>query len=120
MLGRPICALLSSVAVLLPASALAQAYPTKPVRLIVPFAPGGTNDILGRMVATRLSERLGQHVIVDNRPGHQGIIGTNLGATAAPDGYTLVMISSAYTMNPVTIKMRAGWSEHQINAPRLA
>ena len=105
MLGRPICALLSSVAVLLPASALAQAYPTKPVRLIVPFAPGGTNDILGRMVATRLSERLGQHVIVDNRPGHQGIIGTNLGATAAPDGYTLVMISSAYTMNPVTIKM---------------
>jgi tripartite-type tricarboxylate transporter receptor subunit TctC len=57
------------------------------------------------MVATRLSETLGQHVIVDNRPGHQGIIGTNLGATAAPDGYTLVMISSAYTMNPVTIKM---------------
>jgi tripartite-type tricarboxylate transporter receptor subunit TctC len=105
MFEKLVCALVASVAVLLPASALAQAYPTKPVRLIVPFAPGGTNDILGRMVATRLSETLGQHVIVDNRPGHQGIIGTNLGATAAPDGYTLVMISSAYTMNPVTIKM---------------
>jgi tripartite-type tricarboxylate transporter receptor subunit TctC len=105
MFARLFCALVASIAVWLPASALAQAYPTKPVRLIVPFAPGGTNDILGRMVATHLSSALGQHVIVDNRPGHQGIIGTNLGATAAPDGYTLVMISSAYTMNPVTIKM---------------
>ena len=98
-------ALLASVVVLLPAWALAQAYPTKPIRLIVPFSPGGTNDILGRMVATRLTERLGQQVIVDNRPGHQGIIGTNLGAKATPDGYTLVMISSAYTMNPVTMKL---------------
>jgi tripartite-type tricarboxylate transporter receptor subunit TctC len=105
MFSRVFCAALASVALLLPGLALAQAYPTKPVRMIVPFAPGGTNDILGRMVATRLSETLGQHVIVDNRPGHQGIIGTNLAATATPDGYTLVMISSAYTMNPVTIKM---------------
>jgi len=105
MFAKLIYALIASVTVLMPASAQAQAYPTKPVRLIVPFAPGGTNDILGRMVATHLSSALGQHVIVDNRPGHQGIIGTNLGATAAPDGYTLVMISSAYTMNPVTIKM---------------
>jgi tripartite-type tricarboxylate transporter receptor subunit TctC len=105
MFARLFCALVASVAACLPASALAQAYPTKPIRLIVPFAPGGTNDILGRMVATHLSSTLGQHVIVDNRPGHQGIIGTHLGATAAPDGYTLVMISSAYTMNPVTIKM---------------
>jgi tripartite-type tricarboxylate transporter receptor subunit TctC len=105
MLARLIYALVASVVVLLPATVLAQAYPTKPVRLIVPFSPGGTNDILGRMVATHLSQTLGQHVIVDNRPGHQGIIGTNLAAHAAPDGYTLVMISSAYTMNPVTIKM---------------
>ena len=105
MFAKLIYALIASVTVLMPASALAQAYPTKPIRLIVPFAPGGTNDILGRMVATHLSSTLGQHVIADNRPGHQGIIGTHLGATAAPDGYTLVMISSAYTMNPVTIKM---------------
>jgi tripartite-type tricarboxylate transporter receptor subunit TctC len=105
MFSRLIYALVASVMVLLPAVALAQAYPNKPIRLIVPFAPGGTNDILGRMVAMHLSETLGQHVIVDNRPGHQGIIGTNLGAKAEPDGYTLVMISSAYTMNPVTTKM---------------
>lgn len=105
MFARLIYALAVSFTVLLPATVLAQAYPTRPIRLIVPFSPGGTNDILGRMVATRLSETLGQHVIVDNRPGHQGIIGTNLGATATPDGYTLVMISSAYTMNPVTTKM---------------
>lgn len=105
MFTRLINALVISIAVLFPAVTLAQAYPTRPIRLIVPFSPGGTNDILGRMVATRLSETLGQHVIVDNRPGHQGIIGTNLGATAAPDGYTMVMISSAYTMNPVTYKL---------------
>ena len=105
MFARLIHALVASVVVLLPATVLAQGYPTKPIRLIVPFAPGGTNDILGRMVATHLSQTLGQNMIVDNRPGFQGIIGTNLAANATPDGYTLVMISSAYTMNPVTLKM---------------
>ena len=105
MLARLIHALVASVVVLLPGNVLAQAYPTKPIRLIVPFSPGGINDILARMVATHLTERLGQTMIVDNRPGYQGIIGTDLAAKAAPDGYTLVMISSAYTMNPVTLKM---------------
>jgi len=105
MFARLIHALVASVVVLLPGNVLAQAYPTKPIRLIVPFSPGGTNDILARMVATHLTETLGQTMIVDNRPGYQGIIGTDLAAKAAPDGYTLVMISSAYTMNPVTLKM---------------
>jgi len=105
MFARLIHALVASVLVLLPGNVLAQAYPTKPIRLIVPFSPGGTNDILARMVATHLTETLGQTMIVDNRPGYQGIIGTDLAAKAAPDGYTLVMISSAYTMNPVTLKM---------------
>jgi len=105
MLARLIHALVASVVVLLPGHVLAQAYHTKPIRLIVPFSPGGTNDILARMVATHLTETLGQTMIVDNRPGYQGIIGTDLAAKAAPDGYTLVMISSAYTMNPVTLKM---------------
>src|SRR3989337_3869318 len=77
MFARLIHALVASVVVLLPATVLAQGYPTKPIRLIVPFAPGGTNDILGRMVATHLSQTLGQNMIVDNRPGFQGIIGTN-------------------------------------------
>lgn len=111
MVARLIQALIAAVAILLPGSVLAQAaskgqaYPTKPIRLIVPFAPGGTNDILGRMVATHMGQKLGQNMIVDNRPGFQGIIGTNLAAHATPDGYTLVIISAAYTMNPVTLKV---------------
>ncbi|HEY0335973.1 MAG TPA: tripartite tricarboxylate transporter substrate binding protein [Burkholderiales bacterium] len=82
-----------------------QAYPNKPIRLIVPFAPGATNDILARMVATHLSQTLGQTVIVDNRTGAEGIIGTDLAAKARPDGYTLLLVSSAYTMNPVMMKL---------------
>ncbi|MGH6630499.1 MAG: Bug family tripartite tricarboxylate transporter substrate binding protein, partial [Burkholderiales bacterium] len=105
MFARLIHALVAFVVVLLPATVLAQAYPTKPIRLIVPFSPGGTNDILARMVATHLTQTLGQTMIVDNRAGFQGIIGTDLAAKATPDGYTLVMISSAYTMNPVTLKV---------------
>jgi tripartite-type tricarboxylate transporter receptor subunit TctC len=105
MFAKLIRALIAFVVVLLPAAALAQAYPNKPIRLIVPFAPGGTNDILARMLSTHLSQTLGQSVIVDNRPGFQGVIGTDLAAKAAPDGYTLLMVSSAYTMNPVTLKL---------------
>ena len=105
MFEKVIRALIACVVVLLPASALAQAYPNKPIRLIVPFAPGGTNDILARMLSTHLSQTLGQNVIVDNRPGFQGVIGTDLAAKATPDGYTLLMVSSAYTMNPVTLKL---------------
>ena len=94
-----------SALALAPAVAPAQAYPTKPVRVIVPFAPGGTNDILGRIAATHLGQTLGHNFIVDNRPGHQGIIGTDLVAKAPPDGYTLGVISAAYTMNPAIFKM---------------
>ncbi len=105
MFSRMSLALLASVALLLPAAAPAQKYPVKPIRLIIPFAPGGTNDILGRMVAQHLSETLGETTIPDNRPGFQGIIGTNLAAKADPDGYTLVVISAAYTMNPAIFKL---------------
>src|SRR5262245_23145627 len=80
-------------------------YPSKPIRLIVPFAPGGTNDILARMVAQHLNQSWGQAVIADNRAGAEGIIGTELAVKARPDGYTLVVISSAYTMNPVVMKL---------------
>jgi tripartite-type tricarboxylate transporter receptor subunit TctC len=82
-----------------------RALPHKPIRLIVPFAPGGTNDILARMVAQHLNQTWGQAVIADNRAGAEGIIGTDLAVKARPDGYTLVVISSAYTMNPVVMKL---------------
>jgi tripartite-type tricarboxylate transporter receptor subunit TctC len=86
---------------LLTGPALAQDYPTKPIRLIVPFAPGGVTDTGARVVAERLGTRLGQQVVVDNRPGASGNIGTQMGATAAPDGYTLVVgFDGTMVINP--------------------
>ena len=78
---------------LLPSLTLAQAYPVRPIRLIVPFPPGGTIDIVGRMVAQSLGERVGQTVVVDNRGGAGGMLGVELAARAAPDGYTLCLCS---------------------------
>jgi len=83
-------------------SAQSQGYPNRPVRLIVPFPPGGSNDILGRILAQRFSERLGQQMIVENRPGADGIIGSDLVAKAAPDGYTLLVISTSFAINPAS------------------
>jgi tripartite-type tricarboxylate transporter receptor subunit TctC len=76
--------------------ALGQAYPSKPVRLIIPFPPGGSNDVVGRAIGQQLGERLGQSVVIDNRGGAGGIIGTNEAAKSAPDGYTLLLISTAF------------------------
>jgi tripartite-type tricarboxylate transporter receptor subunit TctC len=83
----------------------AQDYPTKPVRLIVPFPPGGSNDVVGRVIATQLSERLGQQVVVDNRGGAGGVIGTEITANAPKDGYTLQVISLAHAVNPWLYKL---------------
>lgn len=77
----------------------AQPYPSKPVRLIVPFAAGGSTDLLGRTLASKLQDSLGQTVIVDNRPGAGSNIGTELAAKAAPDGYTLLMGTNANAVN---------------------
>ena len=87
-------------------AATAQDYPTKPVRLIIPFPPGGSNDVVGRMIATGLGERLGKQVIVDNRGGAGGVLGTEVAAGAAPDGYTILVISLAYTVNPWLYKLK--------------
>lgn len=86
--------------------AAAQDYPNKPVRLIIPFPPGGSNDVVGRMIATQLGERLGKQVIVDNRSGAGGVTGTESAAHAAPDGYTLLAISLAHAVNPWLYKLK--------------
>jgi tripartite-type tricarboxylate transporter receptor subunit TctC len=83
----------------------ADAYPTKPIRLIVPFPPGGSNDIIGRYLANHLSERFGKQVVIDNRGGAGGLIGTETAANAVADGHTLLMISVAYTMNAAIYKL---------------
>ena len=85
--------------------ALAQSYPSKPVRLVVPLAPGGGGDIVARLIAQKISEPLGQTVIVDNRPGGSTIIGTEVVARSAPDGYTLVMATSSHGINPSLYKL---------------
>jgi tripartite-type tricarboxylate transporter receptor subunit TctC len=100
--------LLLKTAVLLLAlvtTAAAQDYPSKPVRLIIPFPPGGSNDVVGRMIATQLSEKLGKQIIVDNRAGAGGVIGTEVAANAPPDGYTLLVISIAHAVNPWLYKL---------------
>ncbi len=83
----------------------AQTYPARPVRLIVPFPPGGSNDIVGRMIAVQLTERLGKQVVVDNRGGAGGTIGTEIALRSQPDGYTLLIISVAYSYNPALYKL---------------
>ena len=81
-------------------SAGAQGYPARAVRVIIPFAPGGGTDNLTRIMAPRLTELLGQPVVIDNRPGASGQIGTELAARAAPDGYTIVHVDTSFTSNP--------------------
>jgi tripartite-type tricarboxylate transporter receptor subunit TctC len=89
----------------LTATAAAQDYPNRPVRLIIPFPPGGSNDVVGRVMATALSDALGKQVIVDNRSGAGGVIGTEVAANSPPDGYTILVISIAHAVNPWLYKL---------------
>jgi tripartite-type tricarboxylate transporter receptor subunit TctC len=81
-------------------SANAQTYPTKPIRLVLPYAPGGIIDYVGRTLAQKLTETIGQPVVAENRPGAGGIVGTDTVARSAPDGYTLVLMDPAIVINP--------------------
>ena len=80
-------------------------YPNRPVRLIIPFPPGGSNDVVGRMIGTSLSDKLGKQVVVDNRAGAGGVVGTEIASHAPPDGYTLLVISLAHAVNPWLYKL---------------
>jgi tripartite-type tricarboxylate transporter receptor subunit TctC len=84
----------------------AQAYPTRPVRLIIPFPTGGGNDLIGRAIATQLGQQLGRQVIVDNRgAGAGGVVGIEAAANTSPDGYTILLVSVAHTLNPALYKL---------------
>jgi tripartite-type tricarboxylate transporter receptor subunit TctC len=100
LLRRPIAVLVALVAAL--GTVAAQDYPSRPIRLIVPFAAGGLNDVVARLIGPHLERALGQPVIVDNRPAASGIVGTDATAKAAPDGYTLLMVASSFTVIPAT------------------
>ena len=97
-------ACLASALLSLPAAA--QTYPAKPVRIIVPFAPGGGSDFIARFTAQRLSGSFGSQVIVENKPGAGGMLGIEAGVRAEPDGYTFTLIASSYTVNPALYPLK--------------
>jgi len=97
-------ALLAAALMLTSQPARAQAYPTKPITLIVPFAAGGSNDMVARVIGKKLSEVWAEPVVIDNRGGAGGLIGSAAVAAAAPDGYTLLLVSSTFTINPAIKK----------------
>jgi tripartite-type tricarboxylate transporter receptor subunit TctC len=103
---RSVTSLLLWAAVLVPlsASARAETFPSRPIHLIMPYAPGGIVDFAGRVVAQKLGEALGQTVVAENRPGAGGIVGVEYVAHSAPDGYDLVIMDPAYVINPIMQK----------------
>ena len=96
---------LATLAVAFATTAAAQDYPTRPVRIIVPYPVGGASDITARLVADKLSKKWGQGVVVENKAGANGIIGTEMIAKAPPDGYTLGLVASSHVGNPFSYKV---------------
>ncbi|MGZ9005474.1 MAG: Bug family tripartite tricarboxylate transporter substrate binding protein [Burkholderiales bacterium] len=101
---RPCSALLLTALSVIASAAQAQAYPVKPVRMIVPFAPGGNTDIIARIVVPGMSKFLGQQIIIENRGGAGSMIGTDVAAKSPPDGYTVLLVSAAHVINPAMVK----------------
>ena len=106
--GWCVCGAMALACALSGAAAHAQAYPVKPVRIVNPFSPGGSLDLVARLLAKSLSSELGQQFIVENRPGAGGSIGVELVAKAAPDGYTLLIVQSSITVNP-SLQRKVGY-----------
>jgi tripartite-type tricarboxylate transporter receptor subunit TctC len=102
---KPLCSVVLLLMAIPGALVHAQAYPSKPIRLLVGFPPGGTNDIVARIVAPKMGEYLGQQVVVDNRGGANTAIATELGARAVPDGYTLLFNAPGHATNPSLMKL---------------
>ena len=96
----PVLVLSAMASILAPLAVYAQAYPVKPVRILIPWPPGGANDVVGRIVAQRMTEQLGQQVIVENRGGASGTIGSDLVAKGPADGYTIMVHSATHVANP--------------------
>lgn len=102
---KPVLSIMVLSLAILVLPAMAHGYPTKPVRLLVGFPPGGTNDIIARLVAPKLGEGLGQQVLVENRGGANTAIATELAARASPDGYTIILNAPGHATNPALIKL---------------
>ena len=105
LVTKTVLGLIAGCAIGLGSQALAQDYPTRPIRFVVPFPPGGGTDIIARIVQPKLSEALGQPIVIENRGGAGGAVGTEAAARSTPDGYTFLFTLSSHTINPLLYKL---------------
>ena len=107
---------IAAIALCAAGTALAQSYPARPIRMIMPFPPGGPTDIVGRLVAAKLAEQIGQSVVADSRPGASGNVGLEIAAKSPPDGYTIVLSSPVIALSPL-LYTKLNYDPHKDLAP---